>query len=79
VTDSNEADVFLVPFMASQAFNCDDEYHFLRHNFREICGSSFGKNTALQVMTEKFELDSGLASSILQFLWFFLFYIVVEK
>jgi hypothetical protein len=70
VTDSNEADVFLVPFMASQAFNCDNKYHFLRHNFREICGSSFGKNAALQVMTEN--VNQLLVSLVLycSFFWF---------
>ncbi|GAQ78186.1 hypothetical protein KFL_000090310 [Klebsormidium nitens] len=48
VTDADDADVFLVPFMASQAFNCDRKEHFLRHNFQDICGSLYRKDHALQ-------------------------------
>lgn len=52
VTDADDADIFLVPFMASQAFNCDRKEHFLRHNFRDICGGLYGKDHALQVSVQ---------------------------
>ncbi|GAQ80390.1 Exostosin family protein [Klebsormidium nitens] len=48
VDTTEEADVFLVPFMASQSFNCYRQEHFLRHDFREICGDLYGKDDELQ-------------------------------
>ncbi|GAQ85005.1 Exostosin family protein [Klebsormidium nitens] len=49
VHSHEEADVFLVPFLASQSFNCDDETQFMHKNFRDVCGSLYKVDDAFQV------------------------------